>query len=307
MRSMLLLLILNGPIKRPALQLYLILQKKVTEYPPNPTIAAQIQKSLSILEALKVTRLFRPVENQPVLSSTLCRLKQTTIGTLLATANRDSLNADCCLVHGGGIRARQDFPDGLTFADILKLEPYNNDFIIVKMTGKDLIDIVKYSRRHEGVEESSDYLQVDDGIIIDDNKTITHIASKPIDPDHHYTVSFAILFLGLKNEFIKAWVAQNGTPNKESARPEQSLALQYLSKLLWKKLPPFEVIDKNGDGDLSKEEVMAAYKSVFPVVPNNEMDVAAVQLTVKTLIESMDKDGNERLSKEEYMGLFGGR
>jgi len=276
--------------------------KDVTKYAPNPSLAAQVKKSLSVLDVLKITTLYRKDPNQPIISAAGCLTKNTTLGTLISSAMRDILHADAAFAHGGGIRARIDFPDGITFADVLKIMPYNNPFTVIPMRGKSLIDVVKKTRSFD--DEYGYYLQNDDRIIVDEHNTITHIDNKPIHPDHVYNVAFAVRFI-TNEDTMKPWLAEHYRPTDEQGRPEQTVFLQYLSKLLWKRLPPFEEIDKDKSGHLDVHEVMAAYESVFPVDRNNEGALAGVHLTVKTLIEAMDQDGNNEISKEEYLGLFG--
>jgi len=278
--------------------------KDVTKYAPNPALAAQVKKSLSVLDVLKISTLYRREPNQPVISAAGALTKNTTLGTLISSGIRDTLHADAAFAHGGGIRARVDFPDGLTFADVLKIMPYNNPYTVIPIRGQFLIDVVKATRKNEGGEEYGYFLQNDDSTIINEHKIITHIAHKPIHPEHIYHVAFAVRFI-LCDDNMKPWLAEHAKPTEEQGRPEQTLFLQYLSKLLWTKLPPFEEIDKDKSGHLDVNEVVAAYESVFPVDRNNEGAVAAVHLTVKTLIEAMDQDGNNQISKEEYLGLFG--
>jgi len=250
-------------------------------------------------------------KNPSILSSVDILKKQTTIGSLIATGLRDSLHVDACFVCSSVIRLRRDFLDGkLTLVDIKALLAYNNEYVCLKMKGKDVIEVLEFARRNQGVKDDNGFLQNDDGVLVDpETKSITHITNEPIQPDHLYNVGFSYRYItGMGgNDTMKAWASTNTVPPLDTGRQEQALLLQYFTKLLWKKLPPFEKIDSNGDGLLEVEEVIAAYESIFPIDKGNQAEVTAVSMVVKVLMEAMEKDGiASQISKGEYQGLFGG-
>jgi len=287
--------------------------KQASDYPADPTISELVQKYELKLHALEKAMIYQ--YEKGVLSSKQTREKQTTAGALFATACREALGIDAVAVDGGAVRGNQDYNNGiLTLSDIKKEFYFTNDICAVQMQGKDFIEVVKYSRRNEGQKEEAGYLQVDDGVEVVD-KVVTKIKNEPIDPNKEYRIGFLVVALDGMNPNLPLieWTKKNPDKvNKDSSRPGKPLLLEYFAKQLWLQLPSFNDIDTDKSGALSIAEVKQAYRKVFAkridfdkdgvISPEEE---EAVNNVVNTLVESLNKDGDDKISADEYYSFFG--
>lgn len=84
----------------------------------------------------------------------LVRNRETTIGNLCADAYRFVTGADIGIVNGGGVRA-DIYPGQITYADIIKVNPYGNMLCVVKATGAEILDSLEIgaSRTKDHYEE----------------------------------------------------------------------------------------------------------------------------------------------------------
>ena len=74
------------------------------------------------------------------------RRMPTNLGALITSAMRTRLHADVALVSSGGIR--DSLPDGeLTYRDLLQVEPFGNEIVVVTMTGRELRDYLLAAAR----------------------------------------------------------------------------------------------------------------------------------------------------------------
>ncbi|MBL8859032.1 MAG: bifunctional metallophosphatase/5'-nucleotidase [Planctomycetes bacterium] len=113
------------------------------------------------------------------------------LGNLVADAVRDHARADVGLMNRGGIRA--DMQAGpVTRRDVFEVLPFENNIVVLKMTGAELTDMIKSSvegKAHSGIEVS--------GIVIDvkvdekGERTLTGLrtGSGAVDPEHVYRVA----------------------------------------------------------------------------------------------------------------------
>lgn len=69
----------------------------------------------------------------------LVRNRETTIGNLCADAYRFVTGADIGIVNGGGVRA-DIYQGDITYADIIKVNPYGNLLCVVEATGQEILD-----------------------------------------------------------------------------------------------------------------------------------------------------------------------
>ncbi|MDP8170633.1 bifunctional UDP-sugar hydrolase/5'-nucleotidase UshA [Pasteurella skyensis] len=72
------------------------------------------------------------------------RFHQTNLGRLIATAQKEKVNADFGIMNSGGVRDSIEGGD-ITYKDVLKVQPFANTVVKAKMTGKELkkyLDVV---------------------------------------------------------------------------------------------------------------------------------------------------------------------
>ena len=76
----------------------------------------------------------------------MARNREVGIGDLIADAYREVSGADIGITNGGGIR--DNLPEGdLTFGDIKKVLPFNNQLVTVKASGQTILDYLEFTSR----------------------------------------------------------------------------------------------------------------------------------------------------------------
>jgi len=289
--------------------------KTIKDYTPDPTVAKVVERHLNKVKALELAPIYRNPAGSPPLSSKGMRRGETTIGTLICTALRKSLELEVVLLDGGNIRGNSDYPDGtFSLAALRKEQPFESEIAVMRIPGQVLSDALHFSRQKEGVEENAGYLQRDDRVTVDASKRITHINGEPIDPQRLYLSGMLRVTIGgmNNNQPIIDWTKTltSPLPTVESCPPAKPAVLNYFARKLWEHLPPFEEIDRDKDGSLSREEVKNAYISAFsPDVDGDnvvsEVETIALNSLVDRLIDALDLDGDDKITKAEYEKFLG--
>ena len=76
----------------------------------------------------------------------MVRRAETNLGDFCADAARVVMETDIGLVNGGAIRT--DLPKGdLTYGDLLKVSPFNNEIIKMEVTGQQILDALEWGAR----------------------------------------------------------------------------------------------------------------------------------------------------------------
>jgi 2',3'-cyclic-nucleotide 2'-phosphodiesterase (5'-nucleotidase family) len=106
---------------------------------PDPAIAAIVKQHEDKLdESLKATVGTTAVELDSRRATV--RLKESTIGNLIADAIREATKADAAITNGGGIRGDRTYAPGttLTRKDVLTELPFGNIAVLLEISGADL-------------------------------------------------------------------------------------------------------------------------------------------------------------------------
>ncbi len=150
----------------------------------------------------------------------MVRHRETNLGDLCADAIRIRTGADIGIVNGGGLRADMGKGD-ITYGDIINVNPYGNETVVLEVTGQQIADALEWSCRAVPDDEGA-FLQVSgmtfkidtkvkSGCIEDENRMMAGfdgqrrvsdimIGDKPLDPKKKYTIA--------GNEFI---LCENGS------------------------------------------------------------------------------------------------
>jgi len=182
---------LNGPIRTTPLRV--VLDSTVAK---DPVVDTSVQRWMGELaaklggnETLGTTRnLLEGVE--PAV-----RGRETALGNLLADVAREQMQTDVALINGGSIRINDNIPPGpITKYDMEGIFYYTNTLVAVRMTGAQLLDILRNSVSRVDAGDGR-FLQVSglrftyhppDFTV---NAPDVTVGDRPLDPNATYTVA----------------------------------------------------------------------------------------------------------------------
>ena len=138
----------------------------------------------------------------------MVRRGETNMGDLCADAYRLRLGTDVAIMNGGGIRAEIDEGD-ITYGEIIKVFPFNNQLCVIRVTGQQILDALEWGARVVPAETGA-FLQVsgmtyeidmsvESGCKADENGMCigiegdrrvknVKVGDEPIDPEKTYTL-----------------------------------------------------------------------------------------------------------------------
>lgn len=275
---------------------------KTSDWEPDEDFEAQNSHAYDALLPLRKTELARvPLAFEP-LSSTDARGKVTTMGKLVCSLLRSSLNVkrgrqrsyfvDAVVLMGGNIRGGSDYPPGCYFSlEALEAEIKSNEVIgVVEMPGWVLAKAI--SETHSG-DPIPGWLQYDGDITEefgdDGLPVVTHVAGHPLDPDRMYQVATKVADLtnGQSPTFTEYYTA-NPVPPKNSYVNIHSELMGYFARNLWRRIweaaeptmmssatntcnscddcfcqERFEQLDRDGDEIVSIEDIQGALRDIL--------------------------------------------
>ena len=158
----------------------------VAGYPEDPAMRARVDRHLERVRELEARTLLILAEGV-VLTSAGSRLRQTSVGTLVASRLRDALGAEVGLFNGGGLRGDTDRRERLTYADFCEELPFDNEAVVVSLPGAVVRDAIRFARTSR--RGTGGFLQVDDGTQVDDAHELHVLAHAPLDPARMYRVA----------------------------------------------------------------------------------------------------------------------
>src|SRR5688572_10828864 len=174
----------SGPVRTTPLRVVLD-----TTVAKDPVIDASVQRWLTELstklggnDTIGTTRnLLEGVE--PAV-----RGRETALGNLLADAARDQMQTDVAVINGGSIRINDNIPPGpITKYDMEGVFYYTNTLVAVRMTGAQLLDILRNSVSRVDAGDGR-FLQVSGLRFTYDPLEVT-VGGRPLDPNATYTVA----------------------------------------------------------------------------------------------------------------------
>jgi 2',3'-cyclic-nucleotide 2'-phosphodiesterase (5'-nucleotidase family) len=243
----------------------------VSQYAEDPDLLARVERHMSRVRELEAATLLHVPTGTPPLSSVGTRWRQTSMGTLICNALRDALEADACLFNGGGIRASREYPERLTYGDVEAEVPFDNEVVVVTLTGRDVRDAVAASRA-KAPYESGSFLQVDDRMVVGDGSegpnTVTAIAGAPLGLDREYKVALIReLLLGLDRvEPLVLWAKANPAlvPPVNSGREPKMVLVQSFALAIWRELGGFDAVDSDHNDRVTATEIATAVARANP-------------------------------------------
>jgi 2',3'-cyclic-nucleotide 2'-phosphodiesterase (5'-nucleotidase family) len=269
----------------------------VSEHPEDPELRARVDRHMLAVRKLDGATLVR-VPPGAQLSSVGIRSRQTSMGTILCSHVRDVLEADGCLLHGGGVRGERDYAERFTYADLKMALPYANETVVVKLSGRAVRDAVAYSRAAAAgtPEGSNGYLQVDDRMTVEDpGDVVTAIGGVPIDLERDYQIATVMGLLGGMNGIEPllrhARERPETMPPRDSGREIKMILVDAFSVELWRQLGSFADIDANRDSVVTADELESAITRATAEAPS--------EIVVRDVLRMLDADGDGAITRDE--------
>lgn len=216
---------------------------------PDPVLQEEMTRAYNALLPLRNTELARvPPQFEP-LSSVNARGCVTTMGTLVCSLLRSSLNVgrgrqrthyiDAVLLMGGNIRGGTDYEEGCFFSlEALEAEIKSNEVVgVVDMPGWVLSKAI--SETHGG-DPIPGWMQYDIDLVQDaETKIVTHVAGQPLDLDRTYKVGTKVSDLtnGQSPTLTEYYEAHpEALPPKGNYVNIYSELMSYFARNLWRKI-----------------------------------------------------------------------
>lgn len=235
--------------------------ERVTDRPPDPALAALAAHHLAAVADLQRAALYR-IPPGEALSSIGARRQQTSLGTLLTSAVRDTLGADACVINGGGLRGARSYEGCFTFGDLESELPFDNEVVVVTLGGRELAAAIAASRARAPTEESGGFLQIDDGLgLAADTRTLLTVRGAPLDPEGRYRVALMReLLLGMDHIAPLEAIGRD-TPERVPfvglGRETKLIVVEAFGAILAARMGGLAALDRDGDGTLSVAEIAA--------------------------------------------------
>ncbi len=282
-----------APVGEPDLPTVAVRLVPVADYPEDASLRALVDQHMQPVKALNAATFLTLAEGQ-TLSSLGTRVRQTSVGTLIASCVRDALGADVCLINGGGIRANREYSKAFTYGDLESELPFANEVVVAAVPGRVLREAVAASRS-KAPRPAPGFLQVDDGVTVDASDTVTAIGGKALDDARDYRVATVrVLFDGMDHiEPLRLFAEQHPEriPARDSGRELKMIVVDAFSMSLWRQLGRFEGVDANQDKAVSKSELREALAETTGSVPS--------PLLVDGILRALDDDGDGSISRAE--------
>ena len=186
------------------------------------------------------------------LSSIGTRGGPSSMATQLASAMRESVQADVAVIHGGAVRGNKMYESGaITFGDLQTECPFPSPCIVAQIDGQTLSDTVQRSRepwRSGGINALA--LHVDDSVVVDPSThSIVSIAGSALDPSRLYAVLIDSYLIRAELKPYCEAHPERLQPD-DAGRPVVPILVEYFCSQMWRAL-----VDTNEDGVVSASDI----------------------------------------------------
>ncbi|KYF79309.1 hypothetical protein BE20_57545 [Sorangium cellulosum] len=281
------------PAGGPDLPAVTVRLEDVRAYPEDPAMRARVDRHMQIVRDLDAATLLR-LPPGSALSSIGTRTRQTSLGTLLCSRMRDTLQADGCLFNGGGIRGGREYRERFTYGDLKAEVPFSNELVVVRLPGRVVREAVAASRSRAPAQHAG-FLQIDDRMAIDDRGVLTAIGGLPLVDDRAYRIALPRALLGGMDDIAPlvrfAEAHPEEVPPADTGREPKLVLVESFAVELWRQLGPFDAIDADRDGRVSADELRAAVSRATAETPS--------EVVVGELLRVLDRDGDRLVTRGE--------
>lgn len=271
------------------------------DHPEDPALRDLVDRHMAPVLSLHAAELLRLAPGA-TLSSVGTRVRQTSVGSLIATCVRDDLGADACLINGGGIRAGREYREAFTYGDLETELPFANEVVVVTMPGRVLREAVQGSRAH-APRQAAGFLQVDEGVSVDAHHRVTALRGEALDEAREYRVATVrVLFDGMDDVQALTRFAREHperVPPRDSGRELKMIVVEAFSLGLWRQVGGFERCDLDRDARVSADELRRAIAEAS--------QAGAPPLLVEGIVRALDADRDGAISAEEAIARGGVR
>lgn len=155
----------------------------------DPEVAERVEAYRSQLdsrfkEVLGTSTVFLDGERERI------RYEETTLGNFVTDIMREYTGAEIALLNAGSLRASID-EGPVTVEAVFKTMPYENEIVIVELTGEELMQVLSRAVSGAKVDEDGGFLHVSGlTLAIKDRKPENvRVGGAPVDSKRHYTVA----------------------------------------------------------------------------------------------------------------------
>ncbi|MDP3505149.1 MAG: 5'-nucleotidase C-terminal domain-containing protein [Myxococcales bacterium] len=273
-----------------------VTHEPVAPYADDVVLRSMVDEARAFVERLSGAVLLPNLVSP--LSSEGGRSRQTSMGTFVCSSLRDALKADAALFNGGGIRGSETHRDVFTLGDLQNELPFDNEVVLVTLSGALLKDAVAASRRHAPRGDGG-FLQVDDRMAVGaDGRTVTHVANAPLDEAREYRVAVPrghLLGLDRIEPFLRlARERPEVIPPSGSGKPPRLILLEAFVRARVAALGGFDALDLDRDGRVTRAELAKALERASGAPPS--------EATVSLMFATLDANHDQVLSREETLG-----
>lgn len=270
-----------------------VTHEAVAPYAEDVALRARVDEAHAFVERLAGAVLLPKL--QAPLSSEGGRSRQTTMGTFVCSSLRAALGVDAALFNGGGMRGSETHHDVFTLGDLQSELPFDNEVVVVRLSGALIKEAVAYSRRLVPLGDGG-FLHVDDQMrVASDGRTVTHVANAPLDEAREYRVAVPrghLLGLDRLEPFLRlSRERPEAIPAAGSGRPPRLILLEALVHARVAQLGGFDALDHDGDGKVTRADLVRAMEQAAGAPPT--------EATVSLVLDTLDANRDQLLTEDE--------
>lgn len=259
----------------------------VADWPPDEALKRVAEEAYKVLDPLRRTELAQVPSTYRPLTSVQARGQRVSMGTYLLSRIRDALNmdmplgeryVDCALLKGGNIRGGREYQeDEHINLEVLQTEIEEaKQILVIPVPGS----VLRVGLRETFGAPNPGWMQYDDGVELDADGYVTHIAKEALEETRIYKVASIVDFWRKRDApSIGQYFEDHPEklPEPDSGRPVHSLLLTFFAMQLWTRIwkelglssgeepiepEAFKALDADGDGVVSKEDLKKKLQQV---------------------------------------------